>query len=165
MFKVERFNEFIIRLYGDNFLLMSEASITQKKSYIDKHTAVTKSRCPLMLWKLVIKSHTFAGIVASFLEKEKAKSKLQALKQGSQSSAEHHARFDQKLQICKDMQIESELKWVIYTSLLILKVITFGQMHKYTEHRFAIVHQGIQVSSGRRRRLIVPAGSWSCMPV
>ena len=47
--KVERFNESIIRLYGDIFLHMSEASITQMERHIDEHTAVTRSRCPLML--------------------------------------------------------------------------------------------------------------------
>ena len=126
--KVERFEESTTRLYGDIILHMSEASITQMESHIDEYAEVIGSRCPLTLWKLVIKSHTFAGKEASFLEKEKAKSRLQALKQGSQSLAEHHARFDQKLQICEDMQIDPEPKWVIYTYLLSLNVATFGQI-------------------------------------
>ena len=85
-------------------------------------------QCPLRLWNLVVKSHTFAGREASFVEKEKAKTKLQQLRQSSLSLSEHHSRFDRQLQICKDMQLDLEPKWVIYTYLLTLNVSTFGHV-------------------------------------
>ena len=87
-----------------------------------------KERCPLSLWKLLIQSHTFAGREASFVVKEKAKTKLQQTRQAPLSLSEHHSRFDRQLQICKDMQINLDKKWVIYTYLLTLNVSTFGQI-------------------------------------
>ena len=126
--RVERFNESVTRLFGDIQLHLSEASIAQIQSHTDDYTDVMASRCPLLLWRLVIKSHTFAGKEASFVEKEKAKTKLQQTKQGSLSLTEHHSRFDRQLQICKDMQIDLDSKWVIYIYLLTLNVSSFGHV-------------------------------------
>ena len=86
------------------------------------------ARCPLSLWQLVIQSHTFTGREAPFVEKKKAKTTLQQTLQESLSLSEHHSQFDRQLQICKDMQIDLDQKWVIYTYLLTLNVSTFGQI-------------------------------------
>ena len=81
--RVKRFNESITRLFGDIQLHLSEASIAQIQSHTDDYTDVMASRCPLLLWRLVIKSHTFAGKEASFVEKENAKTKSQQTRTSS----------------------------------------------------------------------------------
>ena len=115
----------IVRLFGDIQMRMFELSNAQIQSHFDDYAEVTTARCPLLL---VIKSHTFAGREASFVEKEKAKSTLQKLRQSSLTLSEHNSRFDAQLKICKDMQIDVDTKWVIYTYLLTLNVSTFGQL-------------------------------------
>ena len=125
---VARHNSDIVRLFGDIRMRMFELSIAQIQSHFDEYAEVTTARCPLLLWKLVIKSHTFAGREASFVEKEKAKSTLQKLRQSSLTLSEHNSRFDAQLKICKDMQIDVDTKWVIYTYLLTQNVSTFGQL-------------------------------------
>ena len=69
-------------------------TLVQIQSHIEEYAEVMSKRCPLLLWKLVIKSHTFAGQEASFVEKEKAKTKLQQIRQASLSLSEHHTRFE-----------------------------------------------------------------------
>ena len=91
---VAKYNSDIVRLFGDIQMHMSEPSIAQIQSHFDDYAEVTTARCPLLLWKLVIKSHTFAGREASFVEKEKAKSTLQKLRQSSLTLSEHNSRFD-----------------------------------------------------------------------
>ena len=112
---VATYNSDIVRLFGDMQMHMFEPSIAQIQSLFDDYAEVTTARCPLLLWKLVIKSHTFAGREASFVEKEKVKSTLQKLRQSSLTLSEHNSRFDAQLKICKDMQIDIDIKWVIYT--------------------------------------------------
>ena len=109
---VARHNSDIVRLFGDIQMRMFELSIAQIQSHFDDYAEVTTARCQLLLWKLVIKSHTFAGREASFVEKEKAKSTLQKLRQSSLTLSEHNSRFDAQLKICKDMQIDIDTKWV-----------------------------------------------------
>ena len=101
--KVERFGECVTRLFGDIQMHMSEASIAQIQSHIKEYADVMAARCPLSLWKLVIQSHTFAGREASFVEKEKAKTKLQQTRQASSSLSEHNSQFDRQLQIIRSM--------------------------------------------------------------
>ena len=73
--KMEKFQENITRLFADIKMYMSDASVAQIKSHVDEYAEAMTKECPLVLWMLVIKSHTYAEREASFAEKQKARSK------------------------------------------------------------------------------------------